>query len=92
MKNLAIKITVKIALAIVLCAILSIVVSSFAPHLSNDLAIGQLENDDMSWTMMEVWHQVQNYTGWGYTIISIICGCSIGKDIYAFIKNRKENN
>ena len=92
MKNLAIKIIVKIALAVVLCVILSIAVSSFAPHLSNDLAIGQLENDDMSWTMMEIWHQVQNYTGWGYTIISIICCCSIGKDIYVFIKNRKENN
>ena len=92
MKNLAIKIIVKIALAVVLCAILSIIVSSFAPHLSNDLAIGQLENDDMSWSMMEIWYQVQNYAGWGYTIISIVCSYSIGKDIYVFIKNRKENN
>ena len=56
MKNLAIKIIVKIALTVVVLAILSVIVSSFAPHLSNDLAIGQLENDDMSWSMMETWH------------------------------------
>ena len=91
MKNLISKSMVKIFVAIVLCAILSLAVANFAPHISNDMAIGQLENDDMSWTAMQTWNQVVNGVGWVQAGIGVLCAASVGKDTIKYIKNRKEN-
>ena len=91
MKSLISKSVVKIFIAIVLCAILSMAVSNFAPHITNDMAIGQLENDDMSWTAMQTWNQVVNGVGWVQAGIGIMCGLSVGKDTIKYIKSRKEN-
>lgn len=91
MKNLIFRSMVKIFVAIVLCAILSIAVAIFAPHFSNDMAIGQLENDDMSWTVMQTWNQVVNGVGGIQIGIGVLCAASVGKDIIKYIKNRKEN-
>ena len=91
MKNLAIKSIAKIVLAIVLCMILSMAVSNFAPHMSNDMAIGQLENDDMSWTAMQTWNQVLAGVGLVQAGIGVVCGFSVTKDTIKYIKNRKEN-
>lgn len=90
MKKIIKKSIVKIAIAIILCSILSIVVSSFAPHLSNDMAIGQLENDDMSWSLMNVWYQIQNYAYWIYVAIAVITAGSVITDVYKYLKNKKE--
>ena len=91
MKNLAIKSIAKIVLAIVLCMILSMAVSNFAPHISNDMSIGQLENDDMSWTAMQTWNNVILFVPVAQAGIGIVCGLSVGKDTIKYIKNRKEN-
>ena len=91
MKNLAIKSIAKIVLAIVLCMILSMAVSNFAPHMSNDMAIGQLENDDISWTAMQAWNNALEAVGLVQTGICIVCVGSVGISIIKYIKNRKEN-
>lgn len=92
MKNLITKSMVKIFIAIVLCAILSMAVSSFAPHISNDVAIGQLENDDMSWTAMQTWNQALQGVELVQAGIGIVCICSVSKDTIKYIKSRKEKN
>lgn len=91
MKNLISKSMVKIFVAIVLCAILSMAVANFAPHISNDMAIGQLENDDMSWTAMQTWNNIILFVPVAQAGIGIVCGLSVGKDTIKYIKNRKEN-
>lgn len=91
MKNLISKSMVKIFVAIVLCAILSMAVSNFAPHITNDMAIGQLENDDMSWTAMQTWNNVILLVPVAQAGIGIMCGLSVGKDTIKYIKSRKEN-
>lgn len=91
MKNLISKSMVKIFVAIVLCAILSMAVSNFAPHITNDMAIGQLENDDMSWTAMQTWNNVILLVPVVQAGIGIMCGLSVGKDTIKYIKSRKEN-
>lgn len=91
MKNLITKSMVKIFIAIVLCAILSMAVTSFAPHISNDAAIGQLENDDMSWTAMQTWNQALQGVELVQAGIGIVCIYSVGKDTIKYIKSRKEN-
>ena len=91
MKNLAIKSIAKIVLAIVLCMIFSMAVSNLAPHMSNDMAIGQLENDDMSWTAMQTWNNVLETVGWVQAGICVVCVGSVCVSIIKYIKNRKEN-
>lgn len=91
MKNLITKSIVKIFIAIVLCSILSMAVSNFAPHITNDMVIGQLENDDMSWTAMQTWNQALQAVGWVQAGIGVVCVGSVGKDTIKYIKNRKEN-
>ena len=91
MKQFVGKTIVKISAAIVLCVVVSLIISSLAPHLSNDLALGQLENDDMSWTLMNGWYQIQAYSGWIYAVIGLVFGASISKDCYKYFKSREEN-
>ena len=91
MKSLISKSVVKIFIAIVLCAILSMAVANFAPHITNDMAIGQLENDDMSWTAMQTWNNALEAVGWVQAGICIACAGSVGVSTIKYIKNRKEN-
>lgn len=91
MKNLAIRSIAKIVLAIVLCMMLSMVVSNFAPHISNDMAIGQLENDDMSWTAFQTWNNALAAVGWVQAGICLACAGSVSVSVIKYIKNRKEN-
>ena len=90
MKPLIKRCILKIAFAIILCAIFSIIMSSFAPHFTNDMALGQLENDDMSWSVMNAWYQIQNYAWCIYAAIGLTVTASIGKDCVKFIKIKKE--
>lgn len=91
MKQLVNKCIVKTSIAIILCVIISILISSLTPHLSNDMALGQLENDDMSWNLMNAWYQIQSYSGWIYAIIGLAFGASISKDCYKYFKSREDN-
>lgn len=68
------------------------VLTSFAPHLTNDIAIDQLKNEDLNWTAMNIWNQIQNYAYIVYGSIIVICGFSIGKDIYKIYKLKREVN
>lgn len=91
MKNLITKSMAKILVAILLCSLLSMAISNLAPHISNDAALGQLENDDMSWTAMQTWNQALNAAELGYAAIWIVCLGSGGINTIKYIKSRKEN-
>lgn len=84
------KIGIKIALIIGFCIILSIVLSSFTPTLSNDIALDQLENEDINWSLMNIWTQIQNYSYFGYGLIVVIGLISIGKDICKFLDMKED--
>ena len=92
MKNLIVSITAKILIAIFLCVVISMVMTAFAPHLSNDLALGQLENDDMSWSVMQLWYKLQTAVFYIKAGICLVCGIDCSKSIYKYVKNRKELN
>ena len=81
----------KIIMAITFCILLTMAASTVAPHMSNDVAMGQLENDDMSWSIMQSWYMVQNALGAIKFIIFAVCGCSIGVDVYKYFKIKGEN-
>ena len=91
MKKLVVKSMVKIFIAVAICAIISIVFTNFAPHISNDMALGQLENDDFAWSAMQTWNNFVSAARYAQVGIGVICTGMIGADIVKFIKNRKEN-
>lgn len=86
------KVLLKATIAIILCGILAVVSNSLMPILGNELAIGQLENDNAYFIAMTSWHQMNYYLGlagaaiWAFTITNI----SI--DIYKYMKNKKGEN
>ena len=91
MKNLIVKSVVKIFIAVAICAIISIALTNFAPHLSNDVAMGQLTNDDFAWSAMQTWNNFVSAARYAQVGIGVICAGMIGVDTVKYVKNRKEN-
>ena len=89
MKSLIRSIVIKVAIAVILITVLSLVLSAIMPTFGNDIAMGQLENDDVSFMQMEMWNRVQNGVTTVQYIITGICGVLIGTDVYKFIKSKE---
>jgi len=90
MKSLIRSIVIKIAVAVILCTVLSLVLSAIMPTFGNDIAMGQLEHDDVSFMQMEMWNRIQNGVTTVQYIITVICGVLVGTDVYKLIKTRKK--
>ena len=90
MKQVIKRSILKLVIAIILCSIFGIIITSFAPHLTNDLALGQLENDDMGWSIFQTWYQVQNFVGVINFVIVLCFTYSIGKDILNYFERKKD--
>lgn len=88
-KSLIIRCAIRVVIAIVLFGIIAFAVDICAPHMSNDLAIGQLENDDMSWSIMQTWNKFLQIIEVVEIVIFVWCVSAIGIDIYKH--NKKEN-
>ena len=91
MKKLVVKSAVKIFIAVAICAIISIALANFAPHISNDMAMGQLTNDDFAWSAMQTWNNFVSAARYAQVGIGVICAGMIGVDVVKYVKNRKEN-
>lgn len=89
MKSLIRSIVIRVAIAAVLIAVLSLVLGAIMPTFGNDIALGQLENDDVSFMQMEIWNKIQNGVTTVQYIITGICGVLIGTDVYKFIKSKE---
>lgn len=85
------KIIVKFLIAVLITLAIVIVSRSLMPILGNDVAIGQLENDDFYFVAMNTWHQTNYYLGLVTAAVWALFGASISIDIYKYIKNKKEN-
>lgn len=79
-------------LAIVICAVISTTLSAFMPTFTNQMAMGQLENDDFAFAAWTMWSNVQNSLYAAEGIVWLVAAIFIGKDVYKYFKTRKENN
>lgn len=91
MKPLIRKAVTKIFIAILLCALLTAISTAAMPIMTNDMAMGQLENDDVSFMLWDNWTRVQGIIDIAGAAIGIICVGSVGKDVFNFFNKRKEN-
>lgn len=91
MKSLITKISIKIIFIVLFCLGVSICTSALAPVITNNIALGQLQNDDMAFAVMEVWNQIQNYIAIGEITIITIVILTILYDVCKYLIGRKEN-
>ena len=85
------KIIVKFLIALLISFAIVAVSQSLMPILGNDVAIGQLKNDDFYFVAMNTWHQTNYYLGLVAAAVWAIFGASVSVDIYKYMKNKKEN-
>ena len=86
------KIVLKVIVAIVLTIVIGVLSNSLLPLLGNDIALGQLQNNDAYFVAMNIWYNLQN---WLLAVTCIVWLVTIGlvvKDIYKEIKNKEIKN
>jgi hypothetical protein len=88
MKLLIRNIVIKVAVTVILVAVLSLVLSAIMPTFGNDIAMGQLEHDDVSFMQMEMWNRIQNGVETAQYIIVGISGVCVGTDVYKIIMKK----
>ena len=85
------KVLIRCALALVVMALicgLSSVLFILPYQISTDLALGQLENSDANFAMLQTWNQMRNI---GFAIDGCAGFLGIGYCAYEFIKYFKNN-
>ena len=85
------KIVVKLIVALVLTIIIGVVSNTLMPLLGNDVAVGQLQHDDAYFIAMQAWYSTQYWLGIAAAAVWAVTGGLIAKDMYNYIKNKKEN-
>lgn len=85
------KVIVYIIIAVILTVALSWVEAALMPVLTNDMALGQLENDDAAFIAWESWNRLQ--VAFTYIKIGIwaVCGFTVGKNVYKYYKENNVN-
>ena len=83
------KIGFKVVIALVITIILSFISSSLMPTFGNDVALGQLQNEDYYFVAMQAWHNIQNWLSVITGIIWLVTAIFIIKDIYQKIKEKQ---
>ena len=85
------KIGIRVVIAVLLSILLVFVSNMLMPTIGNDIAVDQLKNDDAYFMAMETWHNIPNVlTYTGIAIWSLTAGFIV-RDIYIYVKNKKEN-
>lgn len=86
------KILLKATIAITLSIVISLICNSLVPILSNEIALGQLENDNAYFIALQAWNQAQYYFGLATAAVWAACIASISVDVYKYMKNKKGEN
>ena len=91
MKPLMIRIIAKIVLVCIFLMFVSILSTAFLPTFHNQMAMGQMTNDDFAFAAWEMWQSTYFNTIQVVTSMVIsLTGIWIVFDVYKFFKKRKE--
>lgn len=83
---------VKTVAKVIIFAIISIIIMTFleSPVISNQIALGQMENSNELFILMEFYNKVHPIISVTYSCIVILFIGTVGYDIYRFIKTKTE--
>ena len=82
------KIIINLIIILVVFIAIEMFTDAFMPVFTNDMALDQLENDDMSYSMWRLWNYLPHVFNLIKLIVCIICGSNI---FTAIVKMKKEN-
>jgi hypothetical protein len=79
------KAVVKTIIFIAIMVIITAFVQAITPVISNDVAMGQLENSDELFVMMEMYNKMKPLVDIAYILAAGLFMMSIGNDTYKFV-------
>ena len=82
----------RIVVFTVLMIIVSAVLQSVSPVVSNQMALGQMQNSDEMFVLMETYNKVRPITNAAKVGIILWFTCTIARDTYTFVKLTKIEN
>ena len=85
------KIAIKMVIAILITVLIGFISNSLMPILGNDVALGQLQNDDAYFVAMQAWQTTQQWLSLAIAAVWAVVIALITKDVYIEMKNKKEN-
>ena len=75
------RITIKVITMIVFLSVLGIIWSSIAPVVTNEMAMGQMENDHAGFITWEIYQKIDNFVPLIMTLLALPFVYSAGKDM-----------
>jgi hypothetical protein len=90
------KFIVRTFVKIIICAIISTIALSLltSPVITNEIALGQMENSNELYLLMETYNKVRPFISVIYGFVTVMFAATIIGDTYKFIKtkiNKGEN-
>lgn len=89
LKKFITKTVVKVIMFVFVMAIISSIIQTMSPIISNGMALGQMENSDEMFVIMNTYNKVRPIVNATYAGITILFMYTIGRDTYKFVKNHK---
>ena len=90
-RKLIVKCLTKLIIILVICSTLGIVADSIYPILLNNVAMGQLENDNLYFVIINEWDAIVRIVAVLQSIIAGIGLYYISTDIYNYFNRKREN-
>ena len=90
-RKLIVKCLTKLIIILVVCGALGIVADSIYPILLNNVAMGQLENDNLYFVIVNEWDAIVRIIAIFQSIIAGIGLYYISKDVYNYFNRKREN-
>ena len=90
-RKLIVKCLTKLIIVLVICGTLGIIADSIYPILLNNVAMGQLENDNFYFVIVNEWDAIVRIIAVFQSIIAGIGLYYISNDIYNYFNRKREN-
>lgn len=90
-KKFIIKTVVKVLIFVTLMIIVSSAAYTSSIILTNEIALGQMQNSNEAFVVMNAYNEIKSIFGLIAGGIIILFTCVIARDTYKFFKNQKEN-
>lgn len=84
------KTAIKIVIFAFIMTIILFIAQSISPIVSNNLALGQMQNTDETFVVMNTYNKVRPIFNTAMVGVCILFVFSIVKDVFKFVKNIKE--
>lgn len=90
-KRFIIRTTLRVVVLVIVCLLVFSISNALNTIISNELALGQLENSNENYLLMEVYNgSIKPICAMLVTMLTFVIVCPLGMDIYKLSKNKGE--